>query len=294
MPAILGRWRLLASALVIAAGLFWLLLTFPNQPCAQCGATPEPATTLTPGVVATMDSPIFTYSPGWSVSADGADPAEPADAFAEPAGVITFTYTGDALWLLVAPGDYWAYLYATVDGQPANRLANIAGNRDGTGAAAGYTTLLAPELTGLPAEKRLRWIEVHRSFIFQEDRRFLEDEHTVRLELWRGWGQTPLRAVAVDPPENALERPDARRPLWNAPLWPGASLVLAGLWLAISALIVDRRVRQVSTISSPKITWLRMPESAVQRIGWSTLATGALLVATGTASHIWLLALLGV
>ncbi len=294
MPAILGRWRLLASALVIAAGLFWLLLTFPNQPCAQCGATPEPATTLTPGVVATMDSPIFTYSPGWSVSADGADPAEPADAFAEPAGVITFTYTGDALWLLVAPGDYWAYLYATVDGQPANRLANIAGNRDGTGAATGYTTLLAPELAGLPAEKRLRWIEVHRSSSFQEDRRFLEDEHTVRLELWRGWGQTPLRAVAVDPPKNALERPDARRPLWNAPLWPGASLVLAGLWLAISALIVDRRVRQVSTISSPKITWLRMPELAVQRVGWSTLATGAVLVATGTASHIWLLALLGV
>jgi hypothetical protein len=43
--------------------------------------------------------------------------------FTTPSGVMTFTYTGDALWLLLAPGDYWAYLYATVDGRPANRLA---------------------------------------------------------------------------------------------------------------------------------------------------------------------------
>lgn len=289
MSAIPGRWRLLAGAWAIAAGLFWLLLTFPNQSCAQCGATPEPTATLTPGVVATMESPIFAYSAGWSVSADGADPSEPVDAFAEPAGIVTFTYTGDALWLLLAPGDYWAYLYATVDGQPANRLANIAGNRDSTGAVAGYTTLLAPELAGQPVEKRLRWIEVHRSF--PNTASFLEGEHSVRLELWRGWGQTPLRAVAVDPSKGALERSDARRPLWEAPLWPGASLVLAGLWLAASALMP--RVRQVSVISSPKITWLRAPELTTQRISWSLLMIGAVLVATGTASDIWMLALLG-
>jgi O-antigen ligase len=289
-----NRWRAIAGVLAIAAGALWLLLTFPNQPCASCGATPEPATALAPGVVATMNSPVFAYSPGWQVSADGADPVEPADAFAEPAGVIAFTYTGDALWLLLAPGDYWAYLYATVDGQPANRLANIAGNRDSTGATAGYTTLLAPELAGEPAEDRLRWIEVHRASILQETRSALEGERGVRLEFWRGWGQTPLRAVAVDPPEDALQRPDVRRPLWNAPLWPGALLVLAGLWLAGGALIMNPRVRQVRTISSPKITWLHVSELATRRIGWSALAIGAALVAAGTASDRWLLALAGV
>jgi hypothetical protein len=134
-------WLLAPGMAAIIAGLLWLLLTFPSQPCERCGASPTPALRLTPGVVATMNSAIFAYSPGWQVSEAGADPAEPDDPFTEPAGVITFTYTGDALWLLLAPGDYWAYLYATVDGQPANRLANIAGNVDSAGAAAGYTTL---------------------------------------------------------------------------------------------------------------------------------------------------------
>ena len=34
----------------------------------------EPVTALTSGAVATLDSPIFTFSPGWEVTAEGADP----------------------------------------------------------------------------------------------------------------------------------------------------------------------------------------------------------------------------
>lgn len=293
-PAPTNRWRLFAGAAAVAIGLLWLLLTIPSQLCAQCGATPMPATALTPGAIATMDSPVFDYSPGWRVDAFGADPAEPVDAFAEPAGAINFTYSGDALWLLLAPGDYWSYLYATVDGQPANRLANIAGNRDSTGAAAGYTTLLAPELAGQPTEERLRWIEAHRSSAVQEAVSLPGGEHSVRLEFWRGWGQTPLRAVAVDPPPESLLRAGAQRPLWNAPLWPGALFTLAGLWLLGSIVTTSLHVRRLTTIASPHIEWLHVPDLTAQRISWGALTTGAALVAAGTISDRWLLALAGI
>ncbi len=149
-----SRQRGLAGGLFVALGLLWLLLTIAWRTCPGCGATPATVTALTPGTVAAADSPLFAYSPGWQVSEAGADPAEPDDSLREPAGVITFTYTGDALWLLLAPGDFWAYLYASVDGAPANRLAAIADNLDSQGAAAGYTTLLAPELAGTAAETR--------------------------------------------------------------------------------------------------------------------------------------------
>ncbi|MFO7634013.1 MAG: O-antigen ligase family protein, partial [Caldilinea sp.] len=233
------------------------------------------------------DSLVFGYSPGWQVSASGAVPAEPGDPFSEPAGIVTFTYTGEALWLLLAPGDYWAYLYAAVDGQPANRLAHIAGNTDATGAAAGYTTLLAPELAETTEEERLRWVEVHRAST-------QAGEHSVRLEFWRGWGETPLRAVAVDPPKSALHRPDERRPQWDAPLWPGVLLTLVGLWLAAIALAWLPRTQRAQAIRSPGIAKLRLPESTTRRIEWGALAGGAALVGLGTVSDTWPVALLGV
>ena len=58
---------------------------------AACSWPPvETVTSLEPGAVAALDSAPFTWSPGWQVSAAGADPPEPADPFAEPAGVLTF------------------------------------------------------------------------------------------------------------------------------------------------------------------------------------------------------------
>ncbi len=69
-----------------------------------------------------MDDARFVYSPGWQVDAVGADPAEPADPWQQPAGVVNFEYTGQDLALALAEGDYWAYLLVTVDGQPANQL----------------------------------------------------------------------------------------------------------------------------------------------------------------------------
>lgn len=288
------RWRRFVGILLLAFGLLWLLLALPLHPCSQCGVTPASAATLTSGVVASAVSPALHYSPQWQVSEIGADPAEPEDPFAAPAGVITFTYTGESLWLLLAPGDYWAYLYVTVDGQPANRLAQVMGNRDSTGAAAGYMTLLAPEVADQPEAERLRWVEVQRTPGNQEIAPHLGGAHSVRMEFWRGWGQTPLRAVAVDPPPEALRRSAARRPLWGAPLWPGVLLVVAGLVWAAYALVQHPRIRCVGTMPAPGIGWLRTVDGMAWRLGGSALALGSALVVLGTASHRWSVALAGV
>jgi putative inorganic carbon (HCO3(-)) transporter len=283
-----SRWLFLAGALALATGLLWLLLTLPLRPCVACGAVPRPVTALASGVVANVASPRIVYSRGWQVSATGADPAAPDDPFTEPSGVMTFTYTGDALWLLLAPGDYWAYLYATVDGRPANRLAAMAGNIDSLGAAAGYMTLLAPELAGQPDEDRLRWVEIHRAPFSSAG------EHTVRLEFWRGWEQTPLRAISVDPAPDALLSSAARRPLWDVPLWPGVLLLLAGLALATVALATHPRIQHARAFPAPGLTWLRLSDAAALRFGWSALAMGGTLTVLGMAGDRWPVALAGV
>lgn len=282
-----------AGALALAFGLLWLLLTLPLRLCDACGAAPAPVAALTPGVVASAGSTALVYSPGWQVRATGADPAEPADAFMTPAGVITFTYTGDALWLRLAPGDYWGYLYATVNGRPANRLANIAGNADSTGAAAGYTTLLAPEVARQPDADRLRWVELHRASPLREGANAQEGEHTVRLEFWRGWGQTPLRGVAVDPPPGALRDAGARQAMVQAPLWPGVLLLLAGLWLTGAAAVSLRKGIRPHATPLPHIGRLLDAKTAAHA-AWALLISGALLAAFGALASVWLITLLGV
>ncbi len=286
------RWRFLTGALAFALGLLWLLLTLPLRTCDACGAAPAPVTALTPGVVASADSTALAYSPGWQVRATGADPAEPADAFTTPAGVITFTYTGDALWLRLAPGDYWAYLYATVDGRPANRLANITGNADSTGAAAGYTTLLTSEVAGQPEEARLRWVEIHRASPFWDARSTQADAHTVRLEFWRGWGQTPLHGVAVDPPPGALLGAGARQPIVQAPRWPGVLLLLTGLWLVGAAVVSLRGRIHPRTAPSPHIARVLNARKTSQA-AWVLQIGGALLATFGTFAGVWPVTLTG-
>jgi O-antigen ligase len=296
-PARTGYWRGLAGALLVAAALLWLLLTIAWRACPGCGATPATVAVLTPGVVAAADSPLFDYSPGWQVSAPGAGPAEPADPFGEPAGVITFAYTGDSLWLLLAPGDYWAYLYATVDGAPANRLPLIAGNLDNRGAAAGYTTLLAPELAEQAAHDQLRWIEVQRAPPFREAGSFPEGVHTARLEFWRGWGQAPLRAVAVDPAPDALLIPNGPRALLAAPAWPGVLLLLVGLWLIGWWLAVATRQRTVHVPLPPTVAlpfFRRLVEASEHPAAWMLLAAGATLAVAGTVGLWWPVTLVGI
>lgn len=223
--------RTLTIGLCTLCGLIWLYVAM--RPSQLPTLRPTAATELTAGVVADMTSPAFHYAQAWQISPLGADPQEPADPWLTPAGVLTFTYTGSELALLLAPGDYWAYLYLTVDDTPANLLPTVAGNRDSRGTPAAYRTLYAPELQS-QGQSTGEWVRVHRAPNSIQ-------LHEVRLEIWRGWGQYPLRAVAVDalPP----------RP---APPWPGALLFLFALWLAYFSL-----PRPAGLLNSARWQWLR-------------------------------------
>lgn len=172
--------------------------------------------TLQGPVVATMDSPVFHYEKPWQLSPTGADPTEPAEPWQEPAGTLRFTYTGAELALLLAPGDYWGYLYITVDGQPANQLPLLRGNVNSLGQAGGYRTFYAPERQNATGPTP-QWVRIHR----HNDAR---QSHEVYIEVWRSWGQTPLRAIAVDglPPS-------------PPPIWPGVALLLVAGWLVAFA-----------------------------------------------------------
>ncbi len=268
---------MVAVVLALLAGAVWLGVAVRSNACSLC-ITPAalPLNNLGPGAVARMDSSVFGYSAGWRVSDLGADPLEPPNPDIEPAGDLTFPYTGKTLWLRLAPGDYWSYLYVTVDEQPANLLADIRGNDDSQGNAAGYTTLLAPERTvdGRPAPL---WLPVHRS---QSD-----GPHWARIELWRGWGQTPLRGVAVDlAPDSAVDAAGTQR-VRQMSLWPGMVLLLIGGWGmgAAAYWTVARRRQEPGTTPAGNAWTLPLTQVAP----WLT-AGGLLLIGAGTALGIWL------
>ena len=61
-------------------------------------------------------NPAADYSPGWRFSELGADIPQRDDAH------VTFHFSGDELAMIVRRGDYRAYMFITVDGQPANLL----------------------------------------------------------------------------------------------------------------------------------------------------------------------------
>jgi len=271
------RWPwALAGGFALAAGGAWLLFAIFAAACPGCAApAPRALPQLQSAAVASMDSPLFTYSPGWRVTSAGAEPTEPAHPFVEPAGVITFPYSGQDLFLLLAPGDYWAYLYVTVDGQPANQLPAIPGNPDSTGSLAGYQTLFAPErAAGASGE---HWVHVHRAAN-------ADAPHTVRIEVWRGWGQTPVRGVAIDLPATALLDPTTPARADAPPLWPAVLLLAVGGWVLAFALWpagtkradTPRRVR-------PRV----VSDRIVQRWAPVMAAAGLAAVAAGTVLQLW-------
>jgi O-antigen ligase len=64
----------------------------------------------------TTPNPRATFSPGWRFGQLGADIPDRPDARA------TFSFTGDALALIVRRANYRAYTFVEIDGQPANLL----------------------------------------------------------------------------------------------------------------------------------------------------------------------------
>lgn len=225
-----GLWPWLIALICLAAAGGWLFLA--RQPSDARLGQLQPAPALTSGIVARMDSSALHYSDGWRLSPGGADPSEPGDAWNEPAGQVAFTYTGRELALQLAVGDYWGYLFVTVDGAPANLLANIPGNRDSRGNAAGYKPLLAPERQSEIGPTAL-WVPVHRAAD--------DGPHAVEVEVWRGWGQAPLRGVAVD----AL-------PVPLLPRWPAALFGLAALGALYFAMKNGTRMTRIRRINADR------------------------------------------
>jgi O-antigen ligase len=221
-----------------------------------------------------MDAPIFTYSPGWQVGSDGADPGEPADPWGTPSGVVTFTITSANLFLRLGVGDYWGYLYATVDGQPANALAHLPGNTNSLGQPAGYRTLYAPERQ-TPAGPGELWTPVYRGL---DPRR----AHTVRIEIWRGWGQTPLRGIAT---MNLSSHPLAP--------WTGVAYLVAAGWIAAGAWLLQTRrsgQRDADDVASVQPADETIAE---QPVLLAMALVGMVAIAIGTNWQVWFLTLVG-
>jgi putative inorganic carbon (hco3(-)) transporter len=231
---------------------------------------PVVVSALGSGDVARMDSPLFAYSPGWQVSDAGADPLEPDDPWHEPSGRFAFSYSGRQLAMQLAVGDYWGYLYATVDGGPANRLAQIAGNHNSQRERAGYKPLLAPEWQ-TPAGPTPRWVILHEATD--------EGPHQVDVELWRSWGQVPVRAVAVD----ALPAP-------APPLWPAVALAL--LAAICGVLLVGAPVQQLfgKFVRRTLRVSARLPDPLLPGL----TAVGLLLIGAGVLWRSWLVTNAGV
>ena len=203
---------LILALLLIFAAAGWLVTTGDGADSLVTAAAMDQ---LDSGSIASMDSAVFAYEPGWQVSVDGADTTEPDQPWTQPSGRMAFQYSGRELALKLALGDYWGYIFVTVDGRPANLLPSLPGNLDSLGQPGGYRPLFAPEKqteTGPVAE----WAIVHHAPT--------DGPHQVTIEVWRGWGQTVLRAVGVD-----------AMPVVPRPQWPAVLMALVGVWLAISS-----------------------------------------------------------
>ncbi len=283
-----GKLLILALLFMFAAA-GWLVTTRDEveSPIAAAAAVDR----LDGGSVASMDSPVFEFEPGWQISENGADTTEPAQPWMQPSGRMAFEYSGRELALKLALGDYWGYIFVTVDGRPANRLPSLPMNLDSLGQPGGYRPLFAPEKqteTG-PAEE---WIIVHHATS--------DGPHQVTVEVWRGWGQTVLRAVGVD------AMPDVPRPQW-----PAALLALIGAWLAFacagpifsSVLAARRRLGRGSSLTrlthddrgSPWNVqgWIRRVSWIVSFLPWNyalgLAIAGTVSIGAGTAAQNWLL-----
>lgn len=200
------------ALLLFAAAAFWMVSpTVETRPTVDREVVDQ----LTSGAIASMVSPVFAFEEGWTVSAEGADTSEPDEPWSQPSGRMAFEYSGHELALQLALGDYWSYIFVSVEGEPANRLPVIRGNLDSQGRLGGYLPLLAPEKQN-PEGPVAEWVVVHRAAS--------EGPHQVSVEVWRGWGQTVLRGVAID-----------GMPAGPRPMWPAVLFALAGGWLGITA-----------------------------------------------------------
>lgn len=129
---------------------------------------------LIPGLYSAQVLNAYAIIEGdWQFSDLGADIPE------TPPATLTFNFEGTDLALTVRRADYRAYLYVTIDGQPANALP-----QDSTGAA--YLILTSPDL-----QPRTDPILLATGLT--------PGPHTLALRADRGWDQWALVSVTVGP-----------------------------------------------------------------------------------------------
>jgi len=147
--------------------------------------------------------PAAQYTGGWRFSELGADVSQSGDR-------VTFTFRGTDLGLTVRRADYRAYLYVTIDGQPANALP-----RDDRGA---YLVLTAPD----PAHPGVDTLPVARGLP--------DGVHTAEIVAERGWGQWALVGFSVG------------RASTNLPSVPLVLLGLLGAAFAVGLVLSARQI----------------------------------------------------
>ena len=129
-----------------------------------------PAAAAAPGEQAAVN-PFASYTGAWKFSALGADiPAQ------GPASV-EFVFDGTELALRARRANYRAYIFATVDGVPANALPVAADGR-------AYAVLTAPDL-----QPQVEQITLARGLA--------PGRHVARLVAERGWDQWAIAGFAV-------------------------------------------------------------------------------------------------
>lgn len=217
----------------------------------------------------TFLDPAVTFEGDWRVRPDGADIGGEGD-------VLSIRFRGTGLDLVVRRGSYWAYLIATVDGEPANALPSDEDGRS-------YLVLHDPlaEEAVVPIASGLAE----------------EGEHLARFEAHGGWDQWALKSFVVHgtegrwaPAAGTLKAPalpiglgaGAAALFWMAHLMRRRRYVSAVGWIREALQVWVVRWQGVSTTTRVLVLlaagacYLFVPISPISLLG--LLSTGILLV----------------
>ncbi len=242
-----------------------------NAPRAQWATIMQdtPASEAQPSVYSRSyaPNPAADYSPGWRFSELGADIPQRDDAH------VTFHFAGDELAMIVRRGDYRAYMFITVDGQPANLLP-----REPRGA---YLIMTSPD--ELP----------HVDTVKVADHLGAGD-HVAVVTIDRGWNQWALigwsSRAALNP---TVALTDVAVPLAAAVFILSVIGLLVALprahWLAgLRRIRLKDRSFAWQTIATALLVWLTTSLTWAQDVATSyrNLGTPAHVVLTGFVSAV--------
>jgi len=207
-------------------------------------------TTAMPEVLASAPdcatpNPRATFSPGWRFGQLGADIPD------RPEAKVTFTFTGDALALLVRRGNYRAYTFVEIDGQPANLLP-----REPRGA---YLIMTSPGLYPL-----IETVAIADGLG--------DGQHTATVSVDRGWNQWSLIGWSSKPADDVP---------WT--LWRGLALAIGGLSLAGLLISIPR----AHWSAWWQVQAARARDPLAGRVSWRARAIAAALLLWLTSALTW-------